>query len=171
MAGQIIGWYQGRAEFGPRALGNRSILIRPDDIELALRLSRSVKDRALFRPYAFSIAGEDALRALKLRPEHVRPNRWMQFAVPVKEEVQSQVASALHVDKTTRVQVCYPEDNERYHALLTEFGKAFGLSALLNTSFNASGYPIVSTPVEAMAMFARTDMDALVLNNTLVSKQ
>lgn len=169
--GQIIGWYQGRAEFGPRALGNRSILIRPDDIDLALRLSRSVKDRALFRPYAFSIAAEDAPRVLKVAPEHLEVNRWMQYAVPVKEELRQKVVSALHVDTTTRVQVCYREDNPRYHALLTEFGREFGVGALLNTSFNASGYPIVSTPMEAMAMFARTDMDALVLNNTLVWKQ
>ncbi|MFO0757160.1 MAG: carbamoyltransferase N-terminal domain-containing protein [Byssovorax sp.] len=168
---QIVGWCQGRAELGPRALGNRSILIRPDDIDLALRLSRKVKDRALYRPYAFSICSDDAARALAIKPEHFPFNRWMQFAVPVKKEVEEKVVSALHVDRSTRVQICYPEDNPIYNRLLTTFGKSAGLGALLNTSFNASGYPIVSTAVEAMVMFARTDMDALVLNNTVVWKQ
>lgn len=168
---QILGWCQGRAELGPRALGNRSILIRPDDIDLALRLSRSVKDRALFRPYAFSICSDDASKVLAVKPEHLDVNRWMQFAVPVKKELEEKVVSALHVDRTTRVQICYPDDNPIYNRLLTTFGKSFGVGTLLNTSFNASGYPIVSTAVEALVMFARTDMDALVLNNTVVWKQ
>lgn len=167
----IVGWVQGRAELGPRALGNRSILIRPDDVELAIRLSRTVKDRALFRPYAFSITAEDAPRALRIKPEHIQFNRWMQFAVSVNDTVQPQVTAALHVDKTTRVQVCSETDNPRFHALLTAFGRQSGLGAVLNTSFNPSGYPIVATGVEAMVMFARTGMDALVLNNTLVWKQ
>lgn len=171
MAGQIIGWFQGRSELGPRALGNRSILIRPDDMELARRLSHSVKDRALFRPYALSITSEDAPSALQVAPEHLRSTRWMQYAVPTNNDVRKRVVAALHVDATTRAQVCFPDDNTRYHALLTQFGRQFGLGALLNTSFNASGYPIVSTPVEAMVMFARTDMNALVLNNTLIWKQ
>ncbi|MEO7327581.1 MAG: carbamoyltransferase C-terminal domain-containing protein, partial [Minicystis sp.] len=171
MEKQIVGWCQGRAELGPRALGNRSILIRPDDIDLALRLSRSVKDRALYRPYAFSISSDDAARVLAVKPEHLAMNRWMQFAVPVKKEMEEKVVSALHVDRSTRAQICYPEDNPIYHRLLSTFGKSFGVGVLLNTSFNASGYPIVSTAVEALVMFARTDMDALVLNNTVVWKQ
>ncbi len=168
---QIVGWCQGRAEIGPRALGNRSILIRPDDTELALRLSRSVKDRALYRPYAFSITSEDAPRVLDIPQAHVGFNRWMQFALPVKSAMQDKVSAALHIDRTTRAQVCFPEDNPRYHALLRTVGQATGVGVLLNTSFNASGYPIVSNGVEALVMFARTDMDALVLNNTVVWKQ
>jgi len=169
---RIVGWYQGRAELGPRALGNRSILIRPDNVELARRLSRHVKDRAPFRPYAFSITEEDAPRAIDAPPEQLRLHRWMQFAVPVKADVASQLATALHIDRTTRVQVCQRSENPRYHALLAEFGaRSGGLAALLNTSFNASGYPIVSTPIEALTMFARTDMDVLVLNNSVVWKE
>lgn len=168
---RIVGWYQGRSELGPRALGNRSILIRPDDLELATRLSRHVKDRAPFRPYAFSIAEADAPRVLDLTPEQIRMNRWMQYAVPVKADSSERLRGALHVDGTTRVQVCQRSENERYHDLLSAFGTRSGIGALLNTSFNASGYPIVCTPVEALTMFARTDMDVLVLNNTVVWKQ
>ncbi len=171
VAGQIVGWYRGRAELGPRALGNRSILIRPDDTALATRLSRHVKDRAPFRPYAFSITSEDAPRAVDLTPDQARMNRWMQVAVPVREEARPRLASAVHVDGSTRVQICHADENPAYHALLTEVGERLGLGAVLNTSFNASGYPIVQTPAEALSMFARTDMDSLVLNDTLVWKQ
>jgi carbamoyltransferase len=167
---QIVGWVQGRSEIGPRALGNRSILIRPDDQALAMRLSKKVKERAALRPYAFSVTEKDALAALAIDPAHVSQNRWMQFACPVAEGAREKLAGAIHIDGTSRPQVCYPEDNPPYHRLLTAFGERSGLAALLNTSFNPSGYPMVQTPVEAMAMFARTEMDALVLNLTVVWK-
>ena len=170
MRGQIVGCLQGRSELGPRALGNRSILVRPDDPSLAMRLSRTVKDRAALRPYAFSVTDTDAAATLAIAPEHVRTNRWMQYAVPVAEHARPKLAGALHIDSTSRPQVVYADDNPAYHALLTAFGERFGLAALLNTSFNPSGYPMVTTPVEAMVMFARTDMDALLLNTTVVWK-
>jgi carbamoyltransferase len=94
----------------------------------------------------------------------------MQYAQPVRSARWDKVAAAMHVDHTTRPQVCSGSDNPRYHRLLTAFGERFGLAALLNTSFNPSGYPIVSTPVEALTMFARTGMEALALGNTLVWK-
>jgi len=165
---RIVGWYQGGFEFGPRALGNRSILIRPDDLILAGHLSKNIKDRAPFRPYAFSVTEEDALSLLEIVPEHTRALRWMQYAVPVRPDAYDRVPAAMHVDKTTRVQVCHATDNPRYHRLLTHFGSLYGTSVLLNTSFNPSGYPIVSTPAEALSMFARTDMDMLVLNRTII---
>ena len=171
MERQIVGWYQGRAELGPRALGNRSILIRPDDTALAARLSRHVKDRAPFRPYALSLQAGEAANLLDLGGAPAESYRWMQFAAPVRPEVRARVAAGIHVDGTTRPQVCRAEDNPAYHALLGAFGERFGLPVLLNTSFNAAGYPIVSTPAEALAMFARTDMDALVLHDTLVWKE
>lgn len=171
LAGRIVGWYQGRAEIGPRALGNRSILIRPDDAALALRLSRLVKDRALFRPYALSIAAADATRVLDLPPERARAHRWMQYAASVRPEMRARVVAGTHIDGTTRPQVCEADDNPRFHALLTAFGAAYGVAAVLNTSFNPAGYPMVSTPTEALAMFARTDMDALVLGDTVIWKE
>ncbi len=170
MAGQIVGCMQGRGELGPRALGNRSILIRPDDTKLATRLSKHVKERASLRPYAFSVAEKDALTTLAIEPDHVRMNRWMQFAVPTVESARPKLLGALHIDGTSRPQVVYEKDNPAYHALLTAFGERFGIAALLNTSFNPSGYPMVTTPVEAMVMFARTDMDALLLNTTVIWK-
>ncbi len=170
MGRQIVGWFQGRAELGPRALGNRSILIRPDDRALAARLSRHVKDRASFRPYALSMQAEAAAEILDLAGSAPESYRWMQFASPVRAEVRERVAAGIHVDGTTRPQVCRAEDNPAYHRLLGAFGAEFGLPTLLNTSFNPAGYPIVSTPSEALVMFARTDMDALVLNDTVIWK-
>jgi carbamoyltransferase len=171
MAGKIVGWYQGRAELGPRALGNRSIVIRPDDAQLAARLSRHVKDRASFRPYALSVRAESAGDVLDLGAIAASQYRWMQFAAPVHEAVRSKVIAGLHVDGTTRPQICSADENPAWHALITAFGERFGVGAVLNTSFNAAGYPIVSTPAEALAMFARTDMDVLVLDRTVVWRE
>ena len=166
--GGIVGWFQGGFEIGPRALGNRSILIRPDRPELAMRLSKRVKQRAAYRPYAFSVAAEDALEILDVDPQHLRAYRWMQFAAAVREEAKEKVRAALHVDGTSRPQICWKEENPKYHALLSAFGEHFGKKVLLNTSFNPRGYPIVAAPVEAMAMFARTEMDFLVVNDAIV---
>jgi carbamoyltransferase len=95
----------------------------------------------------------------------------MQFAAYVREEVRERVAAGLHVDGTTRPQLCFAADNPAWHQLLGAFGELFGLPVVLNTSFNASGYPLVSTPSEALAIFARTDMDVLVLDQTMVWKE
>lgn len=170
MAGQIVGWFQGRFELGPRALGNRSILCRPDDPAVALRLSTLVKERARYRPYAFSVTRAGAAGLLDLPEDQLHHHRWMQFAAPVRAEARDTVRAALHVDGTTRPQVVHPGDNPAYHRLLDAFGARFGTPVLLNTSFNPKGYPIVSTAVEALAMFARTDMDALVIEDTLLFK-
>jgi carbamoyltransferase len=168
--GRIVGWYQDRFENGPRALGNRSILIDPANVALARKLSASTKKRAAFRPYALSIAAEDAGRVLTPNGR-VFLERWMQVATPVADAAVPRVAAALHVNRTTRPQVCRAEDNPKFHRLLTAWGRASGLAALLNTSFNMSGLPIVSSPAEAMLMFARTDIDTLVLGNFVIRKQ
>ncbi|MBI3298190.1 MAG: carbamoyl transferase [Elusimicrobia bacterium] len=168
--GKIVGWCQGAAESGPRALGNRSILIRPDRLETARRLSTQVKLREPYRPYALSIAEEEAGKVLSLTKAVQTPHRWMQLSAPVRPEAQASVRAAMHVDGTTRPQVCSREDNERYHSLLKAVGRRTGLSAVLNTSFNESGYPIVGTPLEALAMYARTAMDLLVYNGLVVRK-
>ena len=170
-AGEVVGWFQGRAELGPRALGNRSILARPDDVEVATRLSRAVKERAAFRPYALSVTRGDAPRLIELDLDGPADPRWMQYAVTVRPELRERVRCGLHVDGTTRVQVCGPNDNPGFHSVLSAYGARVGLAALINTSFNPSGYPIVATPLEALSMFARTDMAALVLNRTLVWKR
>lgn len=167
---KIVGWCQGRSEFGPRALGNRSILIRPDCLETATRLSRFVKKRASFRPYALSMTEISARQILNSDEAFLSHNRWMQFTAPVREQFVPRVRAGLHVDLTTRPQVCSAEDNPRFHKLLQCFGSAFGIEVVLNTSFNPSGYPMVTFPSEALAMFYRSDMDALVLGNWVVWK-
>jgi carbamoyltransferase len=169
-AGRMVGWFQGRFENGPRALGNRSLLADPSRVDVALRLSRCVKSRAGFRPYAFSVTAEDAGRCMDLPTPLPGPARWMQMVAPVKSEALQAVQAATHVDGTNRAQVCSREDNPRFHRLLSAFGEAAGLGALLNTSFNESGYPIVATPSEALLIFARTDLDTLVLNDTVIRK-
>jgi len=171
LAGRIVGWFQGGFEFGPRALGNRSLLAHPARVETALKLSTRVKARAPFRPYAFSIAEADALRAFPQWADGIPyMARWMQVVVPVSEAVHDQVRATLHIDGTTRPQVVSPADNPLYHKLLVAFGQHTGLAALLNTSFNARGEPIVSSPDEALMVFARTDLDTLVLGDAVLRK-
>jgi carbamoyltransferase len=170
--GMLVGWVQGRFEQGPRALGNRSILADPGNAEAATRLSRSVKQRAAFRPYALSVAIEDAPRLL---PDidvdnQSRIPRWMQSVHRVAEAHWDTVRQALHVDRTTRPQVCAPADNPMFHRLLCAFGARCGLAALLNTSFNESGYPIVSSPIDAMITFLHTDIDVLVIGLAVIRK-
>ncbi|KAI5915170.1 carbamoyltransferase C-terminal domain-containing protein [Thauera sp. 2A1] len=169
-AGRVVGWYQGNYEIGPRALGNRSLLADPSRVDVARRLSRSIKSRAGFRPYAFSVAAEHAHRCMELPAALPAPSKWMQMVANVRDEARDAVRAAMHVDGTNRAQVCAAADNARYHRLLAAFGAASGLGALLNTSFNESGFPIVRTPAEAVRMFARTDLDTLVLNDSIVRK-
>jgi carbamoyltransferase len=169
-AGKVVGWFQGCFENGPRALGNRSLLADPGRVDVAGRLSRSIKSRAEFRPYAFSVTAEDASRCMKLGEGIPAPARWMQMVAEVRGEAVDAVKAATHVDGTNRVQVCTAEENLRFHRLLSAYGEASGLGALLNTSFNESGYPIVATPAEALLLFARTDLDTLVLNDSVVRK-
>ncbi len=168
--GKIIGWFQGRFEIGPRALGNRSILVDPKNINAAKKLSENVKDRASFRPYAFSITKENAGSVLERNTPLSHTTKWMQVTEKVKDNAVESVRAAVHIDGTTRPQVCSREDNPRFHQLLSSFGEISGVSALLNTSFNESGYPIVGSPIDALLTFARTDIDTIIINNLVVRK-
>lgn len=172
VGGQIVGWCQGRFETGPRALGNRSILIDPSNIDVAHKLSDKVKLRAGFRPYAFSVTTAAANKLLEL-PGGPLPEamKWMQMTARVRESERPRVAAAIHIDGTTRPQIVDPEINPIYHRLLEAIGQRNGTAAVLNTSFNESGAPMCATPVDALAMFSRTWMDALVLGNAIVSKE
>jgi carbamoyltransferase len=167
-AGRVVGWYQGRFENGPRALGNRSILFDPGDVALARRVSTEVKARAPFRPYAISMAEETAMAAVDLPSPVPHTARWMQVVCPAREP--GRLRAAVHVDGTTRPQVCSSADNPRYNSLLRAWSAESGVPALLNTSFNGRGYPIVDSPVEALAQFARSRMDVLVLGDTMLYK-
>jgi carbamoyltransferase len=169
-AGRIVGWVQGRFEAGPRALGNRSLLVDPSNLTAVRRLARKVKSRAAFRPYALSVAEEDAGRLFDFGGRVPWPARWMQMVARVRGEEADRVRGALHADGTIRPQVCAAADNPRFHRLLRAFGQSRGLAALLNTSFNESGYPMVASPAEALLVFARTEMDTLVFEDCLVRK-
>lgn len=170
--GAIVGWVQGRFEAGPRALGNRSILCDPSNLEAARRLSGQVKKRAAFRPYACSVAAHAAGAAFDSRKSvAAAAARWMQTSALVSESHQARLRAASHVDGTTRPHVCEREQNPAMHHLLLEMEKRNGLAALLNTSFNESGMPIVASPTNALLSFLRTKMDALALNGTLLVKE
>ncbi|MCB9025792.1 MAG: hypothetical protein H6625_05710 [Bdellovibrionaceae bacterium] len=168
--GKVVGWMQGKFENGPRALGNRSILVDPSNIEVANKLSKTIKHRASFRPYAVSLTDTHSERILKTHA-HSRPAKWMQTSAPIHAEVQSKIRAAIHIDKTTRPQVCTESDNPKFYKLIKEFGKQTGLECILNTSFNESGFPLVAGPTEALMMFLRTEMDILVLNNTIIERK
>lgn len=170
-AGRVVGWLQGRSEFGPRALGNRSILADPSRVDLARKISRHVKVRQSLRPYALSVAEEDARTLFELPNAIPHPARWMQMVIPVRPEVQCKVRGAIHIDGTTRPQICCVEDNPLFHALLMAYGERSGLAALLNTSLNLSGLPLCAGAPEALALFWSCDVDTLVINDWIIRKR
>lgn len=167
---RIVGWLQGRSEFGPRALGNRSILARPDDIALAQRIARTIKVRPAYRPFALSVAEEAARELFELPSAIQQPARWMQTVLPVRPGARDGVRGALHVDGTTRPQICAATDNPLFHALLTEVGRTTGLAALLNTSLNLSGLPLCAGAPEALVLFWSCDIDTLVIEDWILRK-
>jgi carbamoyltransferase len=169
-SGDVVGWFQGGAEFGPRALGYRSILFKADDIDIAKRVSSTIKSRAAFRPYALSFTDDQAKLSLDCGQIDQAPFMAMQLAIPVEKSCQAQLRAGLHCDGTTRPQVVTKLSNSRYYQLLKSYGELTQMEAFVNTSFNESGYPIVESPYEALLMFARTDLDALVINNTIIYK-
>jgi carbamoyltransferase len=168
-AGKVVGWFQGRMEFGPRALGNRSILADPRRPDMKDRVNRAVKKREEFRPFAPSVTAEGADAFFHLRGldqyEH------MTVAVKTHPERAPEIPAVVHVNGTSRVQVVRREANPRYWELLTRQGRRTGIPILLNTSFNVRGEPIVCSPEDAIRCFLGTGLDALVLEDTLVFKR
>ncbi len=165
-AGQIVGWFQGRMEFGPRALGNRSILADPRRADMKDVLNHRVKHREGFRPFAPAVLADHAESWFDLDVE----SPYMLLAAPVRAERQAEVPAITHVDGTARVQTVQPEANPRFHQLLSAFHARTGVPILINTSFNVRGEPIVATPDHAVDCFLRTDIDLLVLGDRLVRK-
>jgi carbamoyltransferase len=169
--GKVVGWFQGRFEWGPRALGNRSILADPRNATMRDTLNMKVKFREPFRPFAPSVLVEDTESYFDLpQARQHYPARYMQYVVPTKQSQRGHLPAVTHVDGTARLQTVAREQNPRYYALLERFGEATGIPALLNTSFNLKGEPIVNSPEEAMNTFARSDMDCLVLGDFLIEK-
>ena len=164
---KIVGWFQGRMEFGPRALGNRSILANPSNPKMKDVINERVKHREWFRPFAPSILLEDTKKYLGMCVEAP----FMIITFEVKRDRIREIISATHIDGTARIQTVSRETNRLFYELIKEFKNITGVGALLNTSFNVRGEPIVCSPRDAYACFKNTAMDYLVLGNYLISKK
>ncbi len=187
-AGKVVGWFQGRMEYGPRALGNRSILGDPRDPDMQKRLNLKIKYREGFRPFAPSVLEEEAQSRFGLGGA---ASPYMLLVAPVAEELRlplpenyqelplwerlycrrSSLPAVTHVDCSARVQTVSRETNPRYWALLDAFRRRHGCPVLVNTSFNVRGEPVVCTPEDAYLCFMRTEMDCLVLGDALLYKE
>ena len=165
-AGEIVGWFQGRAEFGPRALGARSILADPRRADAKEVLNARVKFREYFRPFAPAVLEERASEFF----EQEGPAPFMLLVYPTRADKVDVIPSVTHVDGGARVQTVTPEDNGRYYDVIRAFGERTGVPVLINTSFNIRGEPIVTTPQDALKCFFTTDMDALALGSFLLAK-
>ena len=182
----VVGWFQGRMEFGPRALGGRSIIGDPRSTKMQSVMNLKIKYRESFRPFAPSVLSEDVSKYF----EHDTISPYMLMVAPVSEETRipmsteqeqlfgieklniprSELPSITHVDYSARIQTVHTETNPRYHALISSFKEKTGCSVLINTSFNVRGEPIVCTPEDAYRCFMRTEMDYLVVENYLLEK-
>lgn len=163
--GKIIGWFQGRMEYGPRALGNRSIIVDPRNKNMKNILNERIKHRENFRPFAPSILKEKVKQYFK----DVYESPFMLFNFSAFPGVKEQIPAVLHVDETARIQTVDKKTNEKFYNLIAEFEKLSGIPAVLNTSFNENE-PIVMTPEDAINCFLRTNMDYLAIGNFLVKK-
>jgi carbamoyltransferase len=169
--GAVVGWSQGRFEWGPRALGARSILADPRRARMRDRVNQKIKFREAFRPFAPAVLPEDLPRWFVVpegREEHLTP--FMLCVLPATTEGREIIPSVIHADGTARVQRVERAHNELFYDLLVAFKRLTGVGVLLNTSFNLKDEPIVSSPAEAYATFARSDLDHLVLGLHIVSK-
>jgi carbamoyltransferase len=184
---RVIGWFQGRMEFGPRALGGRSIIGDPRSAKMQSVMNLKIKYRESFRPFAPSVLAERVSDYFELD----RPSPYMLIVAAVREELRiamteeqkqlfgveklllsrSELPAITHVDYSARVQTVHESTNPRYYRLLKEFDKHTGCGALVNTSFNVRGEPIVCTPEDAYRCFMRTEMDCLVIENFLMEKK
>jgi len=168
-AGSVVAWYRGRMEFGPRALGNRSIVADPGDSQMRDRVNAMVKKREAFRPFAPAVSVEQAHLWFDVPPLTELP--YMIATVAVREKYRSALPAITHVDGSARVQTVSARANPEFHALLQEVGAVTGREIVLNTSFNVKGQPIVNTPEEALDTFLNTGIDCLFLDNCLVRRR
>jgi len=164
--GKIIGWVQGRAEFGPRALGNRSILADPRSARMKEKINETVKFREEFRPFAPSILHEHGDEYFY----HYQESPYMERTLTFREEVRDKVPAVVHVDGTGRLQTVREEWNPRYYQLIKEFYRLTGVPIVLNTSFNIMGKPIIHSVEDAVSVFYTTGLDALVIEDVLLEK-
>ena len=164
--GNIIGWFQGAMEYGPRALGNRSILASPFPKDMKDTINRRIKFREGFRPFAAIVNEEECEKYFTF---HL-PNPYMLLVYGVKEEYQTLMPAITHVDGTVRIQTVNEQENPHMRKLLTAFKGITGHPVILNTSFNIKAEPIVCSPTDAVNSFVNSDLDFLVIGNFLVKK-
>jgi carbamoyltransferase len=182
----VVGWFQGRMEFGPRALGGRSIIGDPRSRNMQSLMNQKIKYRESFRPFAPSVLAERASDYFELDSE----SPYMLLVAPVAEQIRlpmndaqqqmfgidklklprSAIPAITHVDYSARVQTVHAETNPRYYDLIKHFEQRTGCAVIINTSFNVRGEPIVCTPEDAYRCFMRTEMDYLVIENFLLAK-
>ncbi len=169
--GNVIGWFQWRFEWGPRALGNRGIIADARNPAMKDIVNTQIKFRESYRPFAPSVLAERAEEFFQL-PNAINqyPARYMLYVVPVRLSKHSVLPAITHVDGTGRLQTVFRDSNARYHQLIERFGQATGIPAVLNTSFNLKGEPIVNTPANTYNTFVKSEMDTLVLGNFVVEK-
>jgi len=165
-SGAIVGWMQGRMEYGPRALGNRSILASPIDPKTKDVVNERVKFREGFRPFAPSVPLERAAEWF----EDARPSPYMLLSFQVRPEMRARIPAVTHVDGSARVQTVTAEENRRFHDLLVAFGAITGVPVLLDTSFNVRGEPIVCSPAEALDALGKTGVSAVVIGDLVFRK-
>jgi carbamoyltransferase len=164
--GHVIGWYQGRMEWGPRALGNRSVLADPRRADMKNVINGKIKFREPYRPFAPSVLEEDVEDYFHFSGA----SPYMTFVCRVRDDRKDKLPAVTHVDGTARIQTVSRRHNPRYWSLLDEFKTLTGVPILLNTSFNVKGEPIVCTPDDAVRCFLKTDIDYLVLGDTICSR-
>ena len=164
--GRVLGWFQGRMEFGPRALGARSILASPLDPAMRNRMNE-IKDREDFRPVAPVVPEEEAARWFTGAGE----SPFMLVTWDVRPDRRGRIPAVEHVDGSARIQTVRRAQNPLYHALLKAFGKRTGVPVLINTSFNTRGEPIVCSPRDAVECFRTSSLDDLVIGSFLLSKE
>jgi carbamoyltransferase len=164
-AGKVVGWFQGRMEFGPRALGNRSIVADPRRADMKDVLNKRIKHRETYRPFAPSVLEEKASEIF----ERSEPSPFMLMVYKVRESQRARIPAVTHVDDTGRLQTVSRVTNPRYHALIAEFDRQTGVPLVLNTSFNEHE-PIVATPADALNCYLKTSMDLLALGNWVLTR-
>lgn len=171
LSGSVIGWYQGRCEWGPRALGNRSILADPRRKDMKAIVNRKIKFREPFRPFAPSILDRSVHQFMDLPSEaSLAPAKFMLMVGPIRPQQRDVIPAVTHVDGTGRLQIVEESTNPLYYRLIKAFEHETGVPVVLNTSFNLKGEPIVNTPADAIATFLRSDMDSLILGPYLIQK-
>lgn len=165
--GKIIGWFQGRSEIGPRALGNRSILADPRDPQMKNNINERIKHREFFRPFAPAVLEEKQKEYFDLQ----QPSYYMLLVPPVRENKNREIPSVTHVDGTARLQTVSRITNPVFYQLIQEFYRITGVPVLLNTSFNDNGEPMVESPEDAINGFLNMDLDALIIDAFLLTKK